>query len=137
MSAQASRPPAFDARGSGTYQAALPQPRAKSLTISQDAVDRHVEHMRSGPRADGRKRSRELLRQGLTETRCLACDFAEALDIDERGAGKAITGERPVDIGDLIALGRGGRGCLRTARRLIALLSAELDRVEAASSGHE
>ena len=104
--------------------------RAKHLKLGAD----NVVHLRSAVRKAGRLRSRELLRQAFADTRALTVDLADALDVDERNAARALTGEKPLDIGDVLCLASTGPGGSRAARRLLALLRDELDRLESAAS---
>ncbi len=122
---------ALDSRPPPAAESA-PRQRAKALAIDDIHIDTHVEHLESESRKVGRKRSRELLKQGLTETRCDASDVAEALGINVRGAGRAVIGERPFDLGDLLAIAASSRATLRTALRVHALIGLELARIESA-----
>lgn len=67
----------------------------------------------------------------MRESRASVADIAEALDVDTRAAGRALTGEKPIDLGDVIAIARAGSGSLRLARRILVQLRDELDRIEA------
>jgi len=98
--------------------------------------DFDVAHIRSASRRGGRRESRRLLRQAMTETRALVLDLADGLDVDERGARAALQGRRPIDMGDVLAVGATGPGGLRLARRWLALVRDELDRLEQLTS-HE
>ena len=113
----------------GAGGAAAPPLRARTLGLSTEHVS--IEHIRSEKRRLGRQVSREkVVLAALVQTRALVVDVAEALDIDERGASRACKGRDPFDVGDVLAIARSGPGGLRLARRLIALLSAQVDAIE-------
>lgn len=98
--------------------------RAKHLGLSPS-------RLRSEPRKAGRDRSRELLRVAMTAERAMTLDLADALAIAERCARRAVEGASPIDLGDVLALAEHGPGGLRFARRILAGLSVELDRIAA------
>ena len=68
----------------------------------------------------------------MAETHALVLDVADALDVDARAAGRALTGEKPIDVGDVLAIANTGPGGVRLARRLVSLLRDEIDRIDAA-----
>lgn len=69
----------------------------------------------------------------MAETHCLVLDVADALAVDVRAAGRAVTGEKPIGLGDLLAIANTGPGGVRLARRLMSLLRDEIDRIDAAT----
>jgi hypothetical protein len=92
-----------------------------------------LRHIQSETREPWRRRSRELLDLAMIESRACVLDVAEALAVDTRAAGRALTGEKPLDVGDLLALAAAGPGSLRLARRVLSQLRDEIDRIESAS----
>lgn len=90
-----------------------------------------LRHIQSSTREPCRRRSRELVDVAMREFRASVADIAEALDVDTRAAGRALTGEKPIDLGDVIAIARAGSGSLRLVRRILVQLRDELDRIEA------
>lgn len=98
-------------------------PRAKALRID-------CEHVRSSLRKGHRERSRELAHEAMESERALIIDLAEWLGIDERLVSRSLRGEAPLDWGDLLAFAASGRGGARLARRVMALLGSEIDRIE-------
>ena len=97
------------------------------LPITREHLERATAHVRSDARGEGRRRSRELVHAALTEARATVLDVAEALSIDERGAARALIGERPVDIGDVLAIARTGAGGVRLARAIMRELELEVE----------
>lgn len=106
--------------------------RLRAKVLQPEDFD--VDHIRSAARRGGRKESRRLLRKAMGETRALVLDLADGLEVDERGARAALQGRRPIDVGDVLAVGATGPGGLRLARRWLALVRDELDRIEQLTS---
>ena len=106
----------------------MPPLRAKPLPRSVT-----LRHIQSTTREPWRRRSRELLDLALVESRACVLDVADALAVDTRAAGRALTGEKPLDLGDLLAIAAGGPGSMRLARRVLSHLRDEMDRIESAS----
>lgn len=88
------------------------------------------EAVRSSLRKGHRERSRELAHEAMESERALIIDLAEWLGIDERLVSRSLRGEAPLDWGDLLAFAASGRGGARLARRVMALLGSEIDRIE-------
>ena len=107
--------------------ATLPPRRAKALPVAELSAVRHI---RSETRGPWGTRSRQLVAQAMAETHCLVLDVADALAVDVRAAGRAVTGEKPIDLGDLLAVANTGPGGVRLARRIVSLLRDEIDRIE-------
>lgn len=91
-----------------------------------------LRHIQSETREPWRRRSRDLVAAAMVEARACPFDVAEALAVDSRAAGRALTGEKPLDVGDLLAIAANGPGSLRLARRILSQLRDEMDRIESA-----
>lgn len=98
--------------------------RAKTLRLA-DAT-----HVRSEVRREARRESRGLVLRVMHESKAMTIDVADALDIDERGAARALSGDKPIDIGDIIAIARSGPGGARLARRILSALRDSIDASE-------
>lgn len=98
--------------------------RAKPLRLA-DAT-----HVRSDVRREARRESRGLVLRVMVEARALTVDVADALDIDERNAARALSGDKPIDIGDVLAIARSGPGGARLARRILSALRDAIDASE-------
>jgi hypothetical protein len=99
--------------------------RAKALPID----DRHVSRLRSSARQRGRDRRVEIVGEAMRASRATPLDVADALELSERAARRAVEGGAPVDVGDLFPIAESGPGGLRLARRIVAALTVELDRI--------
>lgn len=92
-----------------------------------------LRHIQSETREPWRRRSRELVDVAMVEARASTLDVADALAVDARAAGRALNGEKPIDLGDLLAIAASGPGGQRLARRVISQLRDEMDRIESES----
>lgn len=109
--------------------------RAKPLTKAETTPaendnDFDVDHIKSETKRAGRKQSRKLLRQAMAETRAEKSCIADALDVDEHGARRALSGRAPFDIGDVLVLAAGLVGDRKLARRYWLLVRDEMDRLD-------
>lgn len=91
---------------------AIPKPSEPPLPLRAKPLPRRIpepvqlRHIQSSTREPCRRRSRELVDVAMRESRASVADIAEALDVDTRAAGRALTGEKPIDLGDVIAIVR-------------------------------
>lgn len=99
------------------------RPRSSVLPLTPE----HYSRVRSASRRDGRDRSRVILKGVMKAERALTLDVADAFDVDESTARRAIAGAAPVDIGDTLAMAKSGAGGARLARRLLVALLSEVD----------
>ena len=113
---------------------ALPA-RAKSLPLSREHL--LATHMRSDSRATWRAASRLIIAEAMRDARALDVDIAGALEIDDRGASRALRGERPIDAGDILAIAASGPGGARLARRIMARMRDAVDAIETSALTHE
>lgn len=106
-----------------------PPPALRAKPLRMDEAN--IGHIRSLRRRRGRERARRLIvLPAMEQVRALIADVAEAIDIDERAASRTVHGRDPFDFGDALCIAESGPGGLRLARRIAALFSAELDRIE-------
>lgn len=110
-------------------------PRRSALPLTSEHLATATAHLRSDTRARWRRESRVIVARALVEARATVADVAEALSIDDRGAGRALQGERPVDVGDVLALAASGPGGARAARRVLTALRDEVDEIERCATG--
>lgn len=103
--------------------------RAKPIRRTEVQLDTCL-HVRSDVRRDARRDSRRLVLGAMQDTRGTLLDVAAALDVSERAAGRALSGEHPLDLGDLVALARSGPGGARLARRIVTALRDAIDDVD-------
>ena len=81
-----------------------------------------------------RLRSRELFHNAMSAERAQVLDYAEAVNVNERTARRALKIDEhaaPIDIGDLLAMAETGPGGVRLALRALAELQAEINRIAA------
>jgi hypothetical protein len=108
-------------RSRGVYRAALP------------ITSEHVSRVRSAAKRWSRKRSRELIRDALQAERASALDFADAVEVSERAARKALEIDENaavIDVGEMLNMARTGAGGARLARRVLTMLLREIDSIE-------
>ncbi len=118
----------------GAVLPSYPPASLRAKPLPRVAAFVSMRHIQSETRGPWRSRSRELLDQAMHEARAVVLDVADALDVDARNAGRAVSGEKPFDLGDVLALAASGPGGVRLARRLLSLLRDEIDRIEAGAA---
>lgn len=98
-------------------------PRAKSLAFGDS-------RLRGEARRVARTESRFALRRIAHETGVTVGEIAQALGVDERNAARALSGEKPIDIGDLELIAKQSPRARRFVERVLYAIWASVDASE-------